>query len=93
MAYRPLAVGKSVPVATHRSRGRYFDGGRVALPLFAGIVLVERKPLPWLADLQHIVRHHVVPLFRQSSVGGLLLISWPPDWVRSCCFAAIVRPH
>ncbi len=50
-------------------------GGAVALPLFAGIVLVERKPLPWLADLQRIVRHHVVPLFRQSSVGGLLLIS------------------
>ncbi len=50
-------------------------GAALAVPLFAGVVLMDRRPVGMFHELQRIVREQVVPLFRGASLGDLLLIS------------------
>jgi hypothetical protein len=46
-----------------------------ALPLLGGLVWLERHPIGILQELMRVVADEVVPLFRGTSVFGLLAIS------------------
>lgn len=50
-------------------------GGGTALMLFAGVVLLDRKPIGILERLQYTVRRYVVPMFRGVNPWLLFLIS------------------
>ncbi len=73
-------------------------GTALALPLFAGLVLVERIPVGFLRQLQRTVRQQVVPLFRGLGAGSLLLISLSAGigeelLFRGCLQAALTGSH
>jgi uncharacterized protein len=50
-------------------------GVLVAGLLVAGVIVGDRYPVGFLQELRRCVRHDVVPLFGNTSVGGLLIIS------------------
>jgi uncharacterized protein len=50
-------------------------GTLVAGLLTTGVIAGDRYPLGFLHELRHCVRHDVLPLFRNTSLGGLLIIS------------------
>lgn len=69
-------------------------GGTVAIVLFAGIVLVDRKPVGIFRRLHATVRSYVVPLFRDVNPGLLFLISLSAGvgeefLFRGCCQAVL----
>lgn len=69
-------------------------GGTAAIVLFAGIVLVDRKPVGIFRQLQATVRRHLVPLFRHVNPGLLFLISLSAgvgeEFLFRGCFQAVV---
>ncbi len=79
LALVALALGwlfGTAPVAqidwTMRDWGR---GLLAAVPMIVGLVVMDRYPLGPIRDLERIMRDAVVPLFRDCSLGELLLIS------------------
>ncbi|MFO7904027.1 MAG: CPBP family intramembrane glutamic endopeptidase [Planctomycetota bacterium] len=69
-------------------------GGAAAIVLFAGIVMVDRKPVGIFRQLQATVRRYVAPLFRNVNPGLLFVISLSAGvgeefLFRGCCQAIV----
>ena len=50
-------------------------GLAAAVPMLLGLLLIDRFPIGPFEKLQRVMRHSILPLFRQASLGELLLIS------------------
>ncbi len=66
-------------------------GGGGALCMYGGIVAMDRHPRGPLVGLRRLVRHSVAPLFRNTSVVGLALISLSAGWGEELLFRGLVQ--
>jgi membrane protease YdiL (CAAX protease family) len=70
--YWPL---ETFPTSADRISDGVWIGGLATLPMLLGLVLINRYPLGPLADLKQVVDEMLVPLFRNVSLAGLVIIA------------------